>query len=130
MPALRICSCASPVYGLRCIFSAIAAAWSATLPPALAIRAPVLRLFEQVIERLLRILQSARSGFDQPREIGGNDRLGQRHRTRLVEPFGGVFGEGAANIDDHAVAQYADATVRPENDDLHRMPPWSWLTAL
>src|SRR6266436_1341107 len=42
---------------------------------------------------------------------------------RLAELLEGVFGEGAAQIDDHAVAQCAGAPARTENDDLHGIPP-------
>jgi hypothetical protein len=83
----------------------------------------IVRPAEQVVERLFRIVEGARPGFDQPREVGGSHRFGQFSRVRLVVLLGGVFGEGAAEIGDRAVPQHAGALLRTIDDDLHTNSP-------
>jgi hypothetical protein len=128
---------------LRCIFSAIAAAWSAKLPPAQAMRAPfgrgackgdgvggadhgraarialVLRLAEQIVERLRGIVEGTRPGLDQPRQIRRNERLGEPDRMRLAILLMGVFGEGVGQVDDRVVAQRPGAPFRTIDDNFH-----------
>jgi hypothetical protein len=83
----------------------------------------VVRVAEQVIERLGGIVEGTRPGLDQAGEVGGNQRLGQFDRVRLAVLLGGVFSEGAAEVDDRAVPQHAGALVRTVDDDLHATPP-------
>ncbi len=55
----------------------------------------VMRLAEEVFDRLLGVFQRARPAFDKAREVPGNQGPRQRHRMRFAEFLGGIFGKGA-----------------------------------
>ncbi len=87
---------------------------------ALAIRTQlVLRLAEQMIERLLRGVDRALAAFDQPREIRRRDPLGHFERVGLVLLLAQKFCNSVREVDDVAVVQHAGSLRGTEDDDFH-----------
>src|SRR5437764_13997906 len=58
--------------------------------------------------------------------MSGNQARGELNGMPLAILLGGVFGEGAADVDARAVPQHAGAPVRTVDDDLHATPPLRW----
>src|SRR6185312_406174 len=84
----------------------------------------VLRLAEEMIERLLRRLERARPALDEARQIRGRERFGHFVRARLAQLLAQIFGRRVAEIDDLAVMEDAGPPLGTENDDLHALSPF------
>ena len=81
----------------------------------------VLRLTEEIVERLLSVFERTRAAFDQTREVGWHQRLAHLQRTGLAGFFAQILCASVGQVDDIAVMQCARSFVGAEYDDFHPM---------
>jgi hypothetical protein len=75
-----------------------------------------------VLNRLLGILERARTGLDELPEVSRRHRGCELIWQRLILCLPDKLRVGAVEIDDLTAVDGADAAVRPENYDLHGHP--------
>src|SRR6266550_3828922 len=83
---------------------------------------PVSRLLRDVLNRLLGVLDRARTGLDELAKVSGRHRRCELIRKWLVLRLPGQLRVGTVQIDDLVTLYSADSAVRPENYDLHVLP--------
>jgi hypothetical protein len=79
----------------------------------------VLRLAEQIFERLLRGVERARAAFNKTCEIRRHQNVRHLQRAGLVCSLPEVFGARIGQVDDTCVTQSAGSLVWAEYDDFH-----------